>query len=221
MDAVLRFLAENEPLVYILLGLAGLFAGRSLWRAWQEWQGAIFGLEREVALQRLRRSGMQLALLFLLAGAEFAFASFVFPTSNALSALATPTANVFVDPAAPPTIAASSEAQPSLPDETGCTPGQIEISQPTNGAQVEGVVTLVGTADVPNFGFYKFEVRSLGAEQWVTILAGRNPVRNGELGRWDTDTLLPGDYALRLVVTDTTGQSLPPCTITLRVGGLP
>jgi hypothetical protein len=44
-------------------------------------------------------------------------------------------------------------------------------------------------------------------------------VRDGELGRWDTTPLLPSDYALRLVVTNTSGAALPSCTVVLRVGG--
>ncbi len=221
MDALLRFLVENEPLVYILLGLAALFAGRGVRRAWYERQGAIFGLEREIATRRLMRSAAQLGLVGVFFVAEFVVASFVAPASDALSVLATPTANVLMEGTAPVDGQAVPAAAAALPDETGCTPGQIEITDPPNGAKIDGLVTLVGTADVPNFGFYKFEMTSLGAEQWVTILAGREPVREGELGRWDTSTLLPGDYALRLVVTDATGQTLPPCTITLRVGGQP
>ena len=40
---------------------------------------------------------------------------------------------------------------------------------------------------------------------------------NGSLGQWDTTTLTPGDYQLRLVVINTQGQSLPPCIIPLRI----
>ncbi len=217
MDAVLRFLAENEPLVYILLGLAALFAGRQLWRAWLEWQGAIFGLEREIAMQRVVRGAAQLGLVVILFLSEFVVASFVVPSSDALSVLATPTADILFTPS--PAVSGEVPAAPALPGETGCTPNQIEITEPVNGAKVNGLVTLTGTADVPNFGFYKFEMSPLGVEQWTTILAGRTPIRDGELGRWDTSTLLPGDYALRLMVTDAAGQALQPCTITLRVGG--
>ena len=39
----------------------------------------------------------------------------------------------------------------------------------------------------------------------------------GPLGQWDTGTLAPGDYQLRLVVSDNQGQALPACVITVRV----
>ena len=45
----------------------------------------------------------------------------------------------------------------------------------------------------------------------------RTPVPNNSLGQWDTSILTPGDYQLRLVVTNTQGQSLPPCIIPLRI----
>ena len=40
----------------------------------------------------------------------------------------------------------------------------------------------------------------LNTDTWATIAANRTPVDNGPLGQWDTTTLAPGDYQLRLVV---------------------
>jgi hypothetical protein len=37
------------------------------------------------------------------------------------------------------------------------------------------------------------------------------------VGFWDTSTLTPGDYQLRLLVTDSQGQSYPPCVVPVRV----
>jgi hypothetical protein len=79
------------------------------------------------------------------------------------------------------------------------------------------VVTLVGTVDVDNFGFYKYEVAPQGTELWATISAGREIVKEGDVGLWDTTTLIPGDYQLRLEVTDNQGQSFPACIISVRV----
>jgi hypothetical protein len=93
----------------------------------------------------------------------------------------------------------------------------VELTEPQDGSQVEGLVTLVGAADVENFGFYKYEVARPGETVWLTLQAGRDPVQGGELGQWDTSTLVPGEYVLRLVVTDNAGQSLQPCEIQVNV----
>lgn len=218
MASLYRFLAENEPLVYILLALAALLAGRQVWRAWQEQKAAIFALERQISRRRLFTAAVQLAAVLALAMAELLLVSFVVPASGALDVIATPTVDLFASPSGAETPGAGAAAPSSaLPDETGCTPGQVEITTPPNGAEISGQIVLEGTVDIPNFGFYKFEMSPLGTQQWVTILAGRQTVQSGELGRWDTSTLLPGDYALRLVVTDTQGQLFQPCTITVRV----
>jgi len=70
---------------------------------------------------------------------------------------------------------------------------------------------------VPNFGFYKYEYAAQGSETWSTILAGNKPVIAGILGTWDTTEITPGDYQLRLVVSDNTGVELPACIIHVRV----
>ena len=74
-----------------------------------------------------------------------------------------------------------------------------------------------GTASIQDFGFYKYEVAPLGTETWATISAGRDRVSEGSLGQWDTTSLSPGDYQLRLVVTDNQGQALPACVVDVRV----
>ena len=81
------------------------------------------------------------------------------------------------------------------------------------------MVEISGTVNVPNFGFYKYEFAVPGSELWATISADREVVKNDSLGSWSTGTLVPGEYQLRLVVTDTQGQALPACVISVRVVG--
>jgi hypothetical protein len=99
----------------------------------------------------------------------------------------------------------------------GCVPGQIMISSPQEGVELSGVITITGTANIANFGFYKYEVARPDDDVWLTIQAGREIKQENDLGQWDTRTLSPGDYMLRLVVTDNQGNSLPPCMIQVRV----
>ena len=96
-------------------------------------------------------------------------------------------------------------------------PDELIFTSPEPGQEVSGTVTLVGTVAIDNFGFYKYEVSPQGEETWSTISAGREPVQNGDIGLWDTSALTPGDYQLRLEVTDNQGQAYPACVIPVRV----
>jgi hypothetical protein len=83
---------------------------------------------------------------------------------------------------------------------------------------VSGSVELRGTVNVPNLGFFKYEYRNLADELWTPISAGNRPIIE-ELfaGRWNTVQLEPGNYALRLVVSDNQNNLLKPCVIEVRV----
>ena len=94
---------------------------------------------------------------------------------------------------------------------------QIMLTSPKPGEEVKGTIVLIGTVNIPNFGFYKYEVAPLGSDTWATISAGREIVLNSKLGDWITTALTPGDYQLRLVVTDNQGQALPACVVPVRV----
>ena len=79
------------------------------------------------------------------------------------------------------------------------------------------MVDLIGTANVPNFGFYKYEIALEGTQNWATVSAEREPKNNELLGKWNTLSLSNGNYFLRLVITDNVGNSLEPCVISIRV----
>lgn len=224
MNAVYRFLATYEGLIYILLALGGLFAFRWLWKSWREWRDSVFGLEREFAMRRLSQALIvSLLILFLFFG-ELFLASFVVPVLPASDRLVTPTLDILNqtegalsgNPAVVATAVAPALDQ-SSEQSSGCVPDELVLTSPEPGGDVSGTVTLVGTVDVDNFGFYKYEVSPQGTDVWATISAGRETVRNGDLGLWDTSALTPGDYQLRLEVTDNQGQAFPPCVILVRV----
>jgi len=224
MEVVYRFLATYEGLIYILLSLGGLFAFRWLWKAWREWRDSVFGLEREFAMRRMSQALMiSLLILFLFFG-ELFLASFIVPALPTPGLVATPTSDALNqtegafsgNPAVALTLLTPvSESSPNL--ESGCVPGEIILTSPEPGQEVSGTVTLVGTVDIDNFGFYKYEFAPQGTETWATISADRKLIKNGELGSWDTTTLTPGDYQLRLEVTDSQGQGYPACIIPVRV----
>jgi hypothetical protein len=148
---------------------------------------------------------------------------FLVPNIPALSLLTTATINPLFTPTStfPLTFMDSSgsgtpASTPTLM-ATGCIPGQIDITSPKAGDQIQGSITLKGTANIPNFGFYKYEFAPLGSDAWAAILANRKPVQDGDLGNWDTSAITTGDYLLRLVVIDNQGNELPACIIPLRI----
>lgn len=223
MAAIYEFLGTYEVLIYILLAIGGLFAFRWLWQSWGEWREAVYSLEKEFALRRMGRSIALLTLVLALFCGEFFTASFIIPNLPAtffiptatLDLLATPTGTI--SPELATQIALTPRPVATLSNTSGCIPGELEITAPKAGTEVNGTLDIQGTANIQNFGFYKYEVAPLNSDTWATISAGRKVVVEGSLGQWDTTALTPGDYQLRLVVTDNQGQSLPPCVIPVRV----
>ena len=221
MQAVLLFLGKYEVIIYLLLLLASLFVFRWLWRAWREWRQAYFSLEREIAMRKLARYAVFAVLILIFACGQTIVSSFIVPGLPASALVGTPTINLLAVPGSDSgTVPAFTPASAApAPGSAGCVPGEVEILSPKNGDTVSGVVEISGTVNVPNFGFYKYEFAVPGSELWATISADREVVKNDSLGSWSTGTLVPGEYQLRLVVTDTQGQALPACVISVRVVG--
>jgi hypothetical protein len=223
MGPLYRTLASYEPLIYIALAIGGLFAFRRMWRSWREWRDSVYGLEREFALRRLGQATAAAFLILALVFLEFFIATFIAPSLPATDILATPTLDLLLTPAG--TLSPEQATQAALSPVTqgvpsgmsGCVPDQIMITTPEPGDQVSGTVEITGTANVPNFGFFKYEVAPMGSQNWATISAVREPKVNELLGQWNTSSLTNGDYFLRLVITDNVGVALEPCVIAVRV----
>jgi hypothetical protein len=152
----------------------------------------------------------------------FSMSTFVIPMLPASVFIATPTFDFISTPTGTlspemMTQFANLPAQTAVANTTGCTANQIAFASPTPGEEIKGTIEITGTVNIQNFGFYKYEVAPQGSDTWATILAGRTIVNNGSLGRWDTTALTPGDYQLRLVVTDNKGIALPACVVPVRV----
>jgi hypothetical protein len=219
MGAVYRTLANYEPLIYIALAIGALFAFRRMWHSWREWRDSVYGLEREFALRRLGQATALAILILGLVFAEFFIATFVAPTLPASDILATPTLDLLVTPAGTlaPGVTALAITQPVPSGMSGCIPDQIMITSPKPSEVVRGIVEITGTANVPNFAFYKYEIAPMGTQNWAPVSADRKPKTNDSLGSWSTTSLTNGDYFLRLVITDNVGKELEPCVLAVRV----
>jgi len=230
MEEILLFIEERQNWIYVILALAGLVYLRSIFRSYKEFRGANFGLERERAMSRLIRSGAMLVLVFAGLAATFVIATFAWPALPVsirqtpiptVSLLATP--EVDVDTAGDEFITATPR-DPRAVDSSGCLNPQATITDPQDGDSVSGLVMVLGTANIPNFAFYKIEYKRLApGEVWHPISAGTLPVcEDGcqvmeELGTWNTTLVTPGEFAFRLVVMDAEGNAPLPCEIQLRV----
>jgi len=226
MEEALRFFRAIELWLYVGLGLVGLYFIRRFILAWQELRGAAFGMERESAQVRLNQAASILVFLLTMAITEFVLVSFIAPSVPGAIPIPTPTLDLLASPTTTlpanasltgPQVLANASTPTGLPASSGCIPGQIEIISPENGKEVSGLVVVVGTADIPNFGFYKFQIKRPDETVWLTIQAGNANVRSGKLGDWDTARLVPGDYQLGLVVVDNQAKASPPCVVQLRV----
>jgi len=221
MGYVYRSLDTYEPLIYISLAILGLFVFRRMWVMWREWRDAVYTLEREFALGRLGRATALGFLVLALFFVEFYIATFVAPSLPASDLMTTPTLDLLASPPATLLPVNATQAalvtQPVQSGMSGCITDQIMITSPRSGEDVSAVVDLIGTANVPNFGFYKYEIALEGTQNWATVSAEREPKNNELLGKWNTLSLSNGNYFLRLVITDNVGNALEPCVISIRV----
>ncbi len=222
MIAAIRFLTHHAPLIYLMLAISALWLIGRLIQHGRQTSRATFGLEREIALYGFHRTIILLILVLLLALGEFILTIFLVPALPAVAFLPTATLNPLAQAAATPASAMLTNLDMNPPagalaSGSGCIPDRIAWLYPTPGEVIRGTVTLRGTIQVENFGFYKYEYALNGSDAWSTVQAGRTSGRDIEIGDWNTSLLVPGEYLLRLVVTDHDGQEYPPCVIPVRV----
>ena len=230
MEELLLFIEENQTWIFLVLGVLGVIYLRSTIIAYQEMRSAIYGLERERAVARLTRSGASLALVAAVTLATFIVVTFATPALPAskrptpiptVSLLTTPEQVVGGEVGE---LATATSISASVGDNSGCLNPLATILSPADNDSVAGIITFTGGANIQGFAFYKIEYNDLSSTgRWLAISANttqvcKNACEEEEvLGTWDTSLVTPGDYAVRLVVTDTQGNAPMPCQILLRV----
>lgn len=113
----------------------------------------------------------------------------------------------------PPTPTPTTTPAP-LPE---CPNPRARLTYPTVNAVLNGVVQILGSAEIENFDYYKLEFRSQEALEWAFLRRAEEPVADGILGVWDTSSLPTGTYWLRLVVIDVSGNYPEPCQVPVTV----
>jgi hypothetical protein len=223
MIEIVQFFSKNSLWVYLILISGFLIALRSLLSTLSQQRDLVFGLEREITHRQSVKSITSMVVIGLLIIGEFILATFLSPILPISTQITTPTINPLLIPQGTlslgrgTVLSETPVTSATQPQSTGCIIGQIIITEPKAGQEIRGEVTLIGTADIPNFGFYKYEFAPQGSDAWSTILAGRKAVIDNELGSWDLTEITPGDYNLRLVVYDNINTQLPICIIPVRV----
>ncbi len=222
MEESLALIDRYQVWLYLFLGLAALGYARHIWIAYQDLQRSLFGLEREQALARLKRSAAFVALAAFSAAAIFVLTTYVTPSLPATLPTPLPTISLLTTPVATVNPIDITPPPSTGIDTSGCQNPQATITDPQPNSTLSGIVVIRGTADIDNFAFFKLEYRGQTDEgPWRAILAHEEAVIDGDLGTWDTSLVLPGDYALRLVVVDTAGNAPLPCAIPVRIAPTP
>jgi hypothetical protein len=77
-----------------------------------------------------------------------------------------------------------------------------QITSPTEGQAVSGLVTISGSADHPDFARWElaYGPDPNPADAWQPFADGAQPVLNGTIGTWNTGVIADGGYMLRLRV---------------------
>ncbi|HTX90233.1 MAG TPA: hypothetical protein VMC09_03365 [Anaerolineales bacterium] len=221
----MNFFIRYSPVIYFLLVLGFLVGLQRFIQARRERREAVYGLELEIANRHAARAITALSLVAFIFLGEFVLTVILAPNLPASLQFVTPTINPLITPTdtfSPAQLALLQTATigptPTVA-ASGCIPGQISITSPKPGDELQGKITIQGTANIPNFAFFKYEYAPAGAGTWFTIEAGRTAIQDGNLGIWDTSAsdIPPGDYQLRLVVVDNQGNELPACIVPVRI----
>jgi hypothetical protein len=80
-----------------------------------------------------------------------------------------------------------------------------QLTSPTEGQALAGLVTISGSANHPEFARYElaYGPDPNPSDAWQPFAEGNQPVDNGTLGTWNTSVVADGQYALRLRVIRT------------------
>ncbi|MCH7663719.1 MAG: hypothetical protein IH859_07610 [Chloroflexi bacterium] len=229
MSAVLNFFELYENAIYFILGLGGIIYGWRFWGAWTRLKNAVYGLEREIAQRDVNYAAVFLFVLFMMSVSVFSIVTFSEDYLPVETLIATPTIDLLSDSSQTGGEGAgTAQFQGDVPTVTplptvsvnpdDCVPARININSPASGDTLRGVVSVEGTVDVEDFGFFQIEYARILDGLWLPISVKHNIIIDGFLvENWDTSSIPPGDYVLQLLVTDTSGLAYEACRRPIRI----
>ena len=237
MTTLIQFIARIEVVFYALIAVGVFFSIRVVVRSRRHRRIAIYALEREAASNAARGALRAIVALLLGAGVVYILVHIVDPNVNPVEEeVGEPTPAVFVQQEPTPTTVlllypTITPTPPLAPAEAGETAENAEeidgceilgsrITSPVPGTTVSGQVVVEGEVNILNFAQYKFEVRGPGTgDSWVVVGTFNTLVPSGFLGTWDSTSLQPGNYTMRLVSLRTDGTYITPCEVSVIIAG--
>ncbi len=240
---LVRVISEYSFWLYGLCGLGIIYYIWIAVRARREAERTIFTLERETTTGQAYRA-LSVALVFaVIAGAIFFVAEVLEPSLDfPVIEESTPSALLMPTPSpspVPPTITPTPtptrvrptprpQEEPTetpiptvtaVPPPSICPNPDVQITSPGMDAVLNGPVQILGTANIPNFQFYKVEVGAGENPTSWSIFSDihKSRIAGGLLDIWDPSAYPPGVYKLRLTVVDNTGNYPLPCEVRVTV----
>jgi hypothetical protein len=225
MYEILNFLKTYEYVIYFVFGLGAVLYSYRFFMAWMEIRASVFGLELVSAQRKLNQSSMGLFVLLFFTVIVFVLITFVSPvitpelsipdTDETISSIATQQSESGG-------VVVSGTTTPALPTalptvslfEGGCIVEVIDISYPEAGETIRGAISVTGTANMVDFGYFKLDIAKSQQELWSTFQAGSSVVIDNVLDdNFDSSLFTPGEYVIQLVIVNAEGESQTPCRI--------
>lgn len=244
MGSFLLLVQNLAPGLYVLLVGIGLFYGlRPVLMARGDLAMARFNLEREQAQELAGRGLTTLFVcieLFILVwvlvnvttpewvdfvgsepeqvGPDRFATDIPFQSGSDLQVPTAPPDGPIIQRTQPPSATPAGTVLPA-DDPEGCIRQQAFIDIPDSGQIIYETEPIVGTANIENFGSYRFEIRDL-AEDAFRVIGGASsdylePVVDGPLGNIIPQNFIPGEYRFRMVVFDAASELRAWCEITI------
>jgi hypothetical protein len=242
----LQILANYAGLIYLACVVGMVLYLREIFAARLDRKQSLYSLEREAANARASRGVLMIFVIALLAGATYLLSTYVAPSLTIEQAATTPTPPFTLTTETPaptlqpsptrtprPTLTPTGQATapiaatpavvesptpspPPLPPAS-CPDPNVQLIAPAPGQTFNGSIQLRGTADSPNFAFYKFTLKGPATNNVAQTVGDvvRAPRRDAVLGNIDGASLLaqPGTYIISLIVVDNTGNEAPACSV--------